>query len=208
MPPELGPDAPTPPEPPTPPPPPPPHIVHAPAPPPPPLSPLAHIELGALFGYAPSVARAPMLTTFGGELRVALGRGRIAGTLSIAYTARSKFELDGVHGDLSSLPATAGLRFGSDFGSWGVAADLGLLAVLQRVRATDLAIENQQTALDLGVRGGLMVERPVGSSFALFVGAHAWLFPGPRDISALPQGVLGNLPYLWIGGTAGVSLGL
>jgi hypothetical protein len=32
--------------------------------------------------------------------------------------------------------------------------------------------------------------------------------PAPRDLAALPQGALGNLPYLWIGGTLGVSLGL
>jgi hypothetical protein len=172
------------------------------------LSPLAHIELGALFGYAPPILKASTLTTFGGELRVALGRGPIAGTFSIAYASRSKFELEGVHGDLSQLPASVGLRLGSDLGSWGLAADLGLLAVLQRARATDLAVSDTHTALDLGVRGGLLVESPVGTGFAPFVGAYFWLFPGPREISALPQGVLGNLPYLWIGGTAGVSLGL
>jgi hypothetical protein len=54
----------------------------------------------------------------------------------------------------------------------------------------------------------LMFERPVGARFAPFVGVFTWLVPGPRDITALPQGVLGNLPYLWVGGTVGVSLGL
>lgn len=208
MPPELGPDALVPPKPPPPPPPPPPvHVVVA-APVAPALPPLAHIELGALFAYSPAILRAPELTTLGGELRVALGRGALAGTLSIAYSSRSSFVLEDVHGDLSQLPASAGLRLRSDLGSWEISGDLGLLAVLQRVRATGLFATNAQTALELGARAGVSFERPIGAHFAPFVGAFAWLVPGPRDISALPQGVLGNLPYLWVGGVAGVSLGL
>ncbi len=207
MPPELGPDALAPKPPPPPAPPPVPVVVVVPTPAPP-RSPLAHIELAAVFGYAPAIVRAPELTTFGGELRLALGRGALAGTLSIAYLSRAKFELDGVHGDLSQLPASAGLRVNSDLGSWSLAADLGVLAVLQRVRATDLAQSNTETALELGARGGLMFERPIGAGFAPFFGAFAWVVPAPRDLAALPQGALGNLPYLWIGGTLGVSLGL
>lgn len=206
MPPELGSDALTPPKPP-PPPLPPVHVVVAPAAPRA-LPPLAHIELGALFAYAPAILQVPDLTTLGGELRVALGRGVLAGTLSIAYTARSSFVLDEVRCNISQLPASAGLRVRSDLGSWQLMGDLGLLAVLQRVRATSLFVTNAQPALELGVRAGVSFERPIGAHFAPFVGAFAWVVPGPRDISALPQGVLGNLPYLWVGGAAGVSLGL
>jgi hypothetical protein len=209
MPPELGPDELAPKPPPPPPAPPlPVHVVVVVPPPAPPLAPLAHIEVAALFGYAPAIVSAPQLTTFGGELRVALGRGALAGTLSIAYLSHAKFELDGVHGELSQLPASAGLRANSEVGSWNLAADLGVLAVLQRIRATDLARSNTDTALELGARGGLMFEREIGSGFAPFFGAFAWFVPAPRDLSALPQGTLGNLPYLWIGGTLGVALGL
>lgn len=209
MPPELGPDGSSAPKPPPPrPAPPPPTVVAPPATPALPLPPLAHIELGALFAYAPAILSAPELTTFGAELRVALGRGPIAGTLSIGYSSRAKFELDRVQGEVSLLPASAGVRLRSDWGSWNVVAEIGVLALLQRVRATDLAESDTQTALELGARGGLLFERPLGSGFAPFVGAFVWLVPAPREIFALPQGVLGNLPYLWVGGAVGMSLGL
>jgi hypothetical protein len=191
----------------------PPKPVSAPPPPPPPppalpLAPLAHIELGALFSYAPAILGAPEFSAFGGELRVSLGRGSLASTLSVAYLSRAKFELRGVTGDLWQLPMSAGLRVTSDFGGLRMAGDLGLLAVVQRVRATDLASSRAASALELGARGGLTFQTELGAHVAPFFGAFVWLAPAPRDLSAEPLGVFGNLPYLWIGGSAGVSLGL
>ena len=189
----------------------PPKAVVVPPPPPPPAlprPPLAHIELGALFGYAPAIVGAPELSAFGGELRVALGRGALQSTLSVAYTSRAKFELRGVVGDLWQLPMSAGLRVTSDLGGLRMAGDLGLLAVVQRVRATGLASSRAASALELGVRGGLSFQAELGANIAPFFGAFVWVAPAPRDLSALPQGVFGNLPYLWLGGSAGVSFGL
>jgi hypothetical protein len=210
MPPELGlvpvpeptpepPPAPTP----APPPPPPPPPVPPPAP-----GPLARIELSALYAYAPAILDAPTLDTWGGELRVALGRGSFAGTLSIAYTRRSKFDLGGEQGDVARLPLSAGLRVRSELGAWALGGDLGLLAVPQRVRGTSLLVNHAHSALELGLRAGVFVARPLGAHVEPFVGAFAWISPGPRNIAALPQGDLGNVPYLWIGGAAGVALSL
>jgi hypothetical protein len=208
MPPELGPDALAPKPPPPPPPPPRPRRVVVVVPPEPPMPPFAHVELAGLFAYAPGIVNAPQLTTFGGELRVALGRAAFAGTLSVGYLPRSRFELSGVSAELLQVPASAGVRLSSDLGSFRVAADVEILAVVQRLRATSLVVSESQHALELGARGGLMLERPIGTRFAPFVGVFTWLVPAPSDITAFPQGVLGNLPYLWMGGTIGVSLGL
>ena len=212
MPPELGPDLQTAPPPPAPTPPhvvPPTQPVHAP-PPQPSLAraQLVHLELGALFGYAPAFAAAPELTTFGGELRVAFGRATLASTLSVAYTTRARFELDGVHGDVAQLPVAAGVRLRSDLGAWSLAADLGLLAVLQRVRGADLFASRSQSSLELGARAGLLAQPRLSHHLAPFLGAFVELVPAPRDVLAEPEGVVGNLPYFWVGGTVGVSLGL
>ena len=209
MPPELG-FAATPepkPEPKPAPPPPPPLAVPKLEPPPPPAPPLAHVELSGLVAYAPAILDAPDLTTFGAELRVALGRGALSGTLSVAYLGRAKFELDGVAGDVTRLPASIGLRLRSEFDSWQLAGDFGAGAALQRVRGTNLLESRAYNTLEFGLRAGLQISAG-NAGFQPFAGVFAWVSPGPRDISALPNGVVGNLPYLWLGGALGVSLGL
>jgi len=194
--------------------PPPPEAKPTPAPAPVPaqppiaLPPLAHLELSALYAYAPAVLEAPSMHSFGAELRVALGRGALAGTLSVAYTSRAQFDLDGIQGEVTRLPFSVGARLRSDFEAWSIAADLGLLVVAQRARATNLFTERTHSSAEVGARAGVQLARQLGPHFAPFVGAFVWFTPVPSEIAALPQGVVGNLPYFWLGGAAGVSFGL
>jgi hypothetical protein len=170
--------------------------------------PALHVELSALYAVAPAIFKAPALTTFGVELRLVLGRGLLRSTLAAAYTSPSSFELDDVHGDLRRLPASAGLRLHSERNSWALDGDLGALAVLERVRPTNLAESRTLRAIELGARAGLSVTRSPNRRFAPFFSAFVWFVPGPGQLSVLPQGQFGNLPYLWIGAAAGVSFGL
>ena len=172
------------------------------------LPPFVHLELSALFAYAPAILEAPSVHSFGGELRVALGRGALSGTLSAAYMQRAEFDLAGVECELTRLPFSVGARLRSDFGAWSLLSDLGLSLTAQRVRATNLLSGHESSSLDVGVRAGVQLARQVGPHFAPFAAAFVWISPAPSEISALPQGVLGNLPYFWLGGAAGVSFGL
>ena len=188
-------------------PPPPPTPAAEPAPKPAPRA-LVRIELSALYAYAPAILEAPSLRSFAGEFRLAVGRAAFAGTLSVAYTERARFELGSVQADFTRLPFSIGARLRSDFAPWSLTADLGLSLVAQRVRATNLLTQHSQSSLDVGVRAGIQVARELGPHVAPFIGAFVWLSPAPSEISALPQGVIGNLPYLWLGGAVGVSFGL
>jgi len=172
------------------------------------LPPLARLELSALYAYAPAILEAPSMHSFGGELRAAIGRGALSGTLSVAYVTRAKFELDGVQGELSRVPLSVGVRLRKDFDSWSLAGDLGLLVVAERVHATNLLASQAQSSANFGLRGGVQIARRFGPHFAPFVGAFVWFSPSPSELSTLPQGVIGNLPYFWLGGAAGVSFGL
>ncbi len=178
-------------------------IVEAPA-----LPPLAHVELSGLFVGALALEQAPKIGAWGGQLGVAFGRGAISGTLSFGYVARARFELSGVEGDIVTLPASVGVRASSELGPVTIAGDLGLLALIEQVRATNLARTSSDHALDLGVRAAVSLAWPVGRRFAPFIGAFSWIVPAPRELYALPQGVIGSLPDWWIGGAAGVALGL
>jgi len=172
------------------------------------LPPFVRLELSALVAYAPAILEAPNMHAFGGELRIALGRGALSGTLSAAYLPRAKFELNDVQGELSRIPLSVGARFRSDFEAWSLSADIGLLLVAERVRANDLLTSTTDSAANFGLRAGGQLARQFGPHFAPFVGVFVWFSPAPSEISALPQGVIGNLPYLWLGGAAGVSFGL
>jgi hypothetical protein len=178
------------------------------APRPAPRPPLAHLELSALYSYAPPILEAPSIHSFGAELRVAIGRGALRGTAAVAYTPPAKLELDGMQAELSRIPLSVGARLGTDFDSWSLSADLGLLLVAERVRATNLLTSAAHGSASFGVRAGAQLARQFGPHFAPFVGAFACFMPSPSELSALPQGVIGNLPYLWLGGAAGVSFGL
>lgn len=173
-----------------------------------PRAPLVQLELSALYASAPAILEAPSLHAFGGELRVALGRGALSGTLSVAYTERPRFDLEGVQCELTRLPFSVGARLRSDFDAWSLATDLGLSLAAQTVRASNLLTQHTDSSLDVGVRAGIQLARKAGPHVAPFVSAFVWLSPAPSEISALPQGVIGNLPYLWLGGAAGVSFGL
>jgi hypothetical protein len=193
---------------PAPPPPPPPAAVWLIVPPSQPAPPVLQVELSGLFAAAPAIIDAPTLSTFGAEVRLALGRGVLRGTLAMAYTSRSAFELDGVRGDVTQLPASAGLRLHSRGRAWALDGDLGLLASWQRVHATDLVTWRAQRFVEFGARAGVSIARVLNPHFAPFIGAFVWFIPGPRALEALPRGTFGNLPYFWLGAAAGVSFGL
>ena len=69
------------------------------------------------------------------------------------------------------------------------------------------ATANSRTAVEIGARAAFGV-RVGASRFAPFAALHAELIPSPPEIYALPQGVAGHAPYLWIGASAGASMGL
>ncbi|HEX2674896.1 MAG TPA: hypothetical protein VHM25_28665, partial [Polyangiaceae bacterium] len=138
------------------------------------LPPFVHLELSALVVYAPAILEAPGMHSFGGELRIALGRGALSGTLSVGYLPRASFELNGVHGELSRVPMSVGARYRGDFEAWSLSADFGLLLVAERVRANNLLTTTPESAANFGLRAGVQLARQFGPHFAPFLGAFAW----------------------------------
>src|SRR6185503_9234728 len=138
----------------------------------------------------------------GAALRLALGRGRIG----FAAGAIALLPVDTTVGGVSlrqwRLPFDAGIR--ASFGSGRIApyGELGLGAAVVSETARDLVSARSASALEIGARAAVGV-RAGTSRFAPFAALHAQLFPSPAEIYALPRGVAGHTPYLWIGASAG-----
>ncbi len=105
------------------------------------------------------------------------------------------------------LPVDAGVRANLTGRGFAPYAELGLCAAVVSETAQDLVAGNSRTAVELGARAAFGV-RVGASRFAPFAALHAELIPSPAEIYALPRGVAGHTPYLWIGASAGASIGL
>ena len=184
--------------------PPPPPVASAPPPPPAPSPPSLRIELGAAIdaGVGPSTTAVHA----GGALRLAAGRGRLAFVAGVTPLLPADVSVGGVRLRQWRLPADVGARITSArVEAYG---ELGIAAALLSERALDLARVDSAATVELGVRAAAGYRFATASRFAPFVALQAVLVPLPPAIFALPQGVAGHTPLLWIGATAGVSMGV
>jgi hypothetical protein len=193
-------------------PPPPPAVVAAPAAPPSSPAPaprLVRLELGAFWDVAPPVLSAPSMTGPGGELRVAIGRGRFAGVAGLGAQARASFTVDALEAREERVSFDVGVRGTRALGGLDLAGELSLAGAVFRAQGINTAAPQQQTRLDVGARAGLVLR--LGSPrarIAPIVGAHATFFPKPYDIATTPQGILAETPSLWLGATVGLCASL
>jgi len=189
--------------PPPPPPPPPPAVIEAaPAP-----APEARARLDVAAALDAGVGTGDRVAHPGAALRLVLGRGRVA----FAAGATALLPVDTSVGGVSlrqwRLPIDAGIRAGTGAGRVAPYAELGLCAAVVSETARDLVSASSGTAIELGARAALGI-RVGASRFAPFAALHAQLIPSPAEIYALPRGVAGHTPYVWIGASAGASMEL
>lgn len=185
-------------------PPPPPVIVSA-APPAPPPPETARLDLAAAVDAG--VGSADRVAQGGLAARLTLGRGRLAFVAGAIALVPVDTAIGGVRLHQWRLPVDAGVRANLTGRGFAPYAELGLCAAVVSETAQDLVAGNSRTAVELGARAAFGV-RVGASRFAPFAALHAELIPSPAEIYALPRGVAGHTPYLWIGASAGASIGL
>ena len=185
------------------PPPPPPEPPPPPVPPPPPP---VRIELGGAVdaGVGPSTTAVHT----GGALRLAAGRGRLAFVTGVTPLLPADVSVGGVRLRQWRLPVDAGVRVRATSTRVEAYGELGIAAALLSERALDLARADSRATVELGVRAAAGYRLATASRFAPFIALQAELVPFPPAIFALPQGIAGHTPLLWIGATAGVSMGV
>ena len=175
-------------------------------PPPAPPPPLVRIELGLAIDAG--VGTSTTAVHAGGALRLAAGRGRLAFVAGVTPLLPADVSVGGVRLRQWRLPVDVGVRARATNTRVEAYGELGIAAALLSERALDLARADSGTTVELGVRAAAGYRLATASRFAPFVALQAELVPFPPAIFALPQGVAGHTPLLWIGATAGVSMGV
>ena len=145
---------------------------------------------------------------WGGVLRLALGRGRIVPILGAVALWPADTSIGGVHLRQWRLPVDIGLR-ATLWGSWiDFYGELGLAFALLSERALDLAAARSQTGVELGGRVGVGARLARRAGLTPFASLQAEFLPDPPSVFALPRGVAGRTPYVWMGACVGASWGL
>lgn len=164
-----------------------------------------HVELGAAIGTGASADRPALL---GAALHLAFGRGSLA--LVVGATAAPPVEttVNGLRVRALRAPADVGLRARLAAGWVDVSGDVGVTLALVSERALDLATSTSRATTEIGARAAVGLRFSGTARVAPFVAAYAEVIPRPTDLFALPRGVVGHTPSVWIGALAGASLGL
>jgi hypothetical protein len=140
------------------------------------------------------------------DVRLAVGRRPLAFVAGATVLWPADTSIGGVRLHQWRLPIDAGVRVRFIERRFAPYAELGLCAAALSETAADLAAASNRTTIELGVRGAIGV-RVGASRLAPFAALRADWVPSPPEIYARPQGVAGHTPTLWIGASAGASLG-
>jgi hypothetical protein len=185
-------------------------VVAAPPPaPPPPERTRARLGLGA--AVEAGIGSDARVGQLGLALRLGVGGGRLALSLGAAALAPVDTTIGGVRLHHRRLPADVSVRAQ---GAIAVGerhlepfAEIGAGVALMQESALDLASRQTRTAVELGVRGAAGIYLAGPSRVTPFLALHVELVPAPPTISALPRGVVGHTPSLWVGASAGAAWG-
>ena len=182
-----------------------PAIAVAPTPAPPPPKRL-RIAISAILDEAASSGGAEAMAP-GGEVRGYWGARHLTAMASAGVQPRASFDFGGIDIDELRAPFDVGVALVHPWRRFALLGELSLAGALVRISGTNTASPQSGTRVDLGGRIGLGVRiGPPSSLIVPIVGVHALVFPKPYEATASPQGDIGQLPAVWIGLTAGLSL--
>ncbi len=146
------------------------------------------------------------MTGAGGELRAAIGDGRLAASFAIGLQPRTDFAVGTVRAREQRIPIDAGIRWRQVQRWVEIDGEAGLTAAIFRAQGLSPVAPREATRVDLGLRGGIVLR--VGARdarIAPIAGVHATYFPRPYDLAIMPAGVVGRTPTVRLGATAGLA---
>jgi hypothetical protein len=164
------------------------------------------LELSALGDTAPAVLSSPDMNSAGGELRAALGSGRLAALVGVGLNPRTDFTLGVLRAREQRISFDVGIR-GRHQTRWiEMGGEAGLVAALFRAEGLSPVVAKQATRVDGGLRGGITLRfGPRDARLAPIVGVHGTYFPRPYEIAMVPAGVVGQTPTFRVGASLGIA---
>jgi len=170
----------------------------------------ARLRLALGAGVEGGVGSGARIGQAGLGLRVAAGGGRWALAVGATALAPVDTSIGGIALRQWRVPADVSLRAQgaiplSEHRVLEPYAELGAAVALLRESGRDLASSDTRTSAELGVRVAAGLHLAGDSRIAPFLALHGELVPSPPAISALPRGVVGHTPLVWVGATAGAA---
>ena len=171
-----------------------------------PPRPLVRLEIGPTL--IAGLGAEHLTAHWGGALRLTLGRGRVVPVLGVAALWPADTRVGGVRLRQWRLPVDLGVR-ATLWGPWiDFYGEIGVAFALLSERGLDLASPRSPTGLEAGGRVVLGARLARRAGLTPFVSLQAEFLSDPPSVSALPEGLAGRTPYVWMGACAGASWGI
>jgi hypothetical protein len=139
-------------------------------------------------------------------LGMALGRGVWTITAGVMAAPAFDGKASGLRLREWRLPGYLGVRHHFERPGWSPYFDGGLGLALHAARGTDLANNQADRALEVGIHVAAGIRRGgAATRFAPFGLLVVDYFPWPSAIFSLPRGEVGHTPSVWVGAAFGVS---
>lgn len=169
------------------------------------------LELGGVMSFSTPISDTVRAISPGAMLGVALGAGELRVTLLTEYAPSIAVDYTGAspgQAELERLDMGVGARLSLSHRSVDSSIELSALASRAEVVGLTPNRPQKDTAFSLGGRAGFHVGFGDQRLLSPFLGVHAKLFPLAPAVTQLPSGVVGHLPYVWLGLSAGLALAL
>jgi hypothetical protein len=174
------------------------------APPAPVVAYLAHLDVGG--GVDAGIGSGGHVFQPGLALRLALGRGTWGFLVGIAGSLPVDTSIGGLPVRLWRVPADIGVRARLVGDMATLYGEGGLAVAWLSERGLALSSNENHGGVEVGAfaAAGLRLLPP--ARLGPFIELRSEFFPSPPGILALPRGVVGHTPTVWLGATVGASI--
>jgi hypothetical protein len=106
------------------------------------------------------------------------------------------------------IPLDLAVGFTAQGAAWEMGAEIGPSASVLSIIGENLAQAHREVRLEFGGRAAVMARFWLDKKFALFMSAEGVYRPSPYALFIDPDGLVGQTPSIWLGGSAGVCASL